>query len=98
MPSPKVLKRLVTCQGSIQLVTALSVLSYREKEQQLGCEYENYLVIYDLYAPLGQIDAFAAFIRRMAELICDWKEIAYINPEQMNAIAGKLDSSSSTLR
>lgn len=94
MPSPKVLKRLVTCQGSIQLVTALSVLSYREKEQQLGCEYENYLVIYDLYAPLGQIDAFAAFIRRMAELICDWKEIAYINPEQMNAIAGKLDSSS----
>lgn len=84
MKSSKLVKRIVTCQGSIQLVTALSVLDYREQEQ-LDCQYENYLVIYDLNSPPGQIDAFAAFIEKIARVICDWKKIVYITPEQMNA-------------
>ena len=79
----KLVKRIVTCQGSIQLVTALSVLDYREQEQQLNYQYENYLVIYDLNSPSEQIDAFAAFIEKMALLVCDWKKIVYITPEQM---------------
>ncbi len=86
MKSSKLVKRIVTCQGSIQLVTALSVLDYREQEQKLDYQYENYLVIYDLYSHPGQIDAFADFIKKMATLICDWKQIVYITPEQMKAI------------
>ncbi len=88
MVGSKRVKRIITCQGSIQLVTALSVLSYREKEQQgKSYQYENYLVIYDLYSPPGQIDAFAAFIKKMAEFICDWKAIVYLTPEQKKDIA-----------
>ncbi len=89
--SSKLIKRIVTCQGSIQLVTALSVIDYREQEQKLDCQldyqYENYLVIYDLNSPPGQIDAFAGLIKKMAELICDWKKIVYVAPEQIQAIA-----------
>ena len=88
MKSSKLVKRIVTCQGSIQLVTALSVLNYREQEQ-INYQYENYLVIYDLNSPPGQIDAFAAFIKKMAQLIYDWKTIVYILPEQMQAMASK---------
>ncbi len=95
MTSSKLVKRIVTCQGSIQLVTALSVLSYREQERhELGRESENYLVIYDLYSPPGQIDAFAAFIKKMAKFIWDWKAIIYIPPEQMRNIADQLNYTS----
>ncbi|HEY9768135.1 MAG TPA: polysialyltransferase family glycosyltransferase [Coleofasciculaceae cyanobacterium] len=94
MKSSKLVKRIVTCQGSIQLVTALSVLNYREQEQ-IDYQYENYLVIYDLNSPPGQIDAFAAFIKKMAQLICDWKKIVYILPEQMQAMASKSSSTNS---
>ncbi|MGF1588763.1 MAG: polysialyltransferase family glycosyltransferase [Pleurocapsa sp.] len=96
MKSSKLVKRIVTCQGSIQLVTALSVIDYREQEQKLDYQYENYLVIYDLNSPPGQIDAFAAFIKKMAQLICDWKKIVYILPEQMQAIASKSSSTNSS--
>jgi hypothetical protein len=94
MNNSNLIKRIVTCQGSIQLVTALSVLDYREQEQNSGDQYENYLIIYDLNSPPGQIDAFAALIKEMAELICDWKTITYITPRQMKDIA----SSSSLTR
>ncbi|NEQ63245.1 MAG: hypothetical protein F6K53_40250, partial [Moorea sp. SIO4A1] len=70
MTNPKLVKRIITCQGSIQLVTALSVLSYRQKEQhKLNIEYQNYLIIYDLYTPPGQIDKFAEFVKKMAQLV-----------------------------
>lgn len=96
MQDPKILKRVVACPGTIQLATVLSVLSYREKQQQLGFEYENYLVIYGLSAPEGQMDAFAALIKQMAERIWDWQAIVYIKPEQTNAICSQLISSSPT--
>ena len=86
MNSSKLVKRIVTCQGSIQLVTALSVLDYREQEQKRNVQYENYLVIYDLNSPPGQIDAFTTFIKKMAKLVCDWKKIVYITPEQMKVM------------
>jgi hypothetical protein len=95
MPNKKILKRIITCQGSIQLVTALSVLSFREKEQaELNVEYENYLVIHHLFSPPGQVHEFAAFIKKMAELICDWKAIVHISPEQMDTIFNKLHCTS----
>lgn len=99
MKSSRLIKRIVTCQGSIQLVTALSVLDYREQEQKLDCQYENYLVIYDLNSPPRQIDAFATFIKKMA-LVWDWKKIVYITPEQMKVMKddSKLSSPSSYFR
>lgn len=91
MSTPKTIKRLVTCFGSIQLVTVLSVLSYREKEQQeLNINYENYLVITPLFAPEGQEQEFAAFIENMAKSICSWKRIVYIPLEQKNSISRQL--------
>ncbi len=95
MTNPKLVKRIITCQGSIQLVTALSVLNYREKEQiKLNQNYEDYLVIYDLYTPPGQIEEFANYVKKMAELAHKWKAISYINPNQFNAISKELATSS----
>jgi|GEM_PF-5359867 len=97
MALQNLVKRVVTCQGTIQLVTALSVLNYREKEQRkLKYSYENYLAIYDLYAPSGQLDAFVATIEKMARQMLCWKNIVYITPEQIKAIAGKLNSTGSS--
>jgi hypothetical protein len=91
MSTTKTIKRLVACFGSIQLITVLSVLSYREKEQQeLNVNYENYLVITPLWAPQGQAEEFAAFIEKMAKSICSWEKISYIPLEQMKSIANKL--------
>lgn len=82
-----VVKRIIICQGSIQLVTALSVLNYREKEQKsFNQEYEDYLVISGLYTPAGQIEEFANYVKNMAELAHQWKAIVYTNPTQINSI------------
>jgi hypothetical protein len=92
MYTPTKLKRIVACQGSIQLITALSALSCREKEQQdTNIEYENYLVIYDLRTPEDQSDTFAAFIKKMAEEVYTWRAIVYVKPEQMQALKVKLN-------
>jgi hypothetical protein len=92
--SQKTIKRLVACFGSIQLVTALSVLSYRAKEQQLNCNYEDYLVITPLFAPQGQNEEFAAFIQKMANSIYSWKKIVYLSLEQTKFLTEKVNSSS----
>lgn len=84
-------KRVITCQGTIQLIAALSVLNHRDRERggvDLG--HQDYLVIYDLCAPAGQTEEFVLFIRRMATLAHDWKSIVYIGPEQLGAIAQDL--------
>ncbi|MEO1377865.1 MAG: hypothetical protein AAFW70_27020, partial [Cyanobacteria bacterium J06635_10] len=95
MSNHQLVKRIITCQGSIQFVTALSVLNYRQKEQKnFNQEYEDYLVIYDLYTPPGQIEEFANFIKKMAQLVHEWKAISYINPTQIDAISNQLATSS----
>jgi len=91
--SQKTIKRLVACFGSIQLVTALSVLNYRAKEQQLNCNYEDYLVITPLFAPQGQNEEFAAFIQKMANSIYSWKKIIYLSLEQIKTLTDKVNSS-----
>lgn len=85
----KLVKRIVTCQGSIQLVTALSVLDYRENKRD---RHEDYLVIYDLNSPSGQDDAFAAAIVEMARTMGNWQKIIYITARQMKLLASKIDS------
>lgn len=91
MLEQKRIKRLVVCFGSIQLVTALSVLSYREKlQQEQNLQYENYLLITPLFAPQGQNEEFAALIEKMARSICSWEKIVYMSSEQKKAFAKKL--------
>ncbi len=95
MNDRQLVKRVITCQGSIQLVTALSILNYREKEQKnLNRHYEDYLVIYDLYTPPGQIEQFANFVEKMAQFVHNWKAINYVNPEIIDAISKNLATSS----
>jgi len=91
MSVPKTLKRLIVCFGSIQLVTVLSVLKYREEtRQELNLNYENYLIVTPLFAPQGQNEEFAAFIGKMAQSICSWERIVYMPLEQKRALAKKL--------
>ncbi len=96
----KTIKRLVTCQGSVQLINALSVLLQHErlgaasrlKSPHNAIQYQNYLVIYELYAPNDQDREFVAFLRRMAETVCDWVAIVYITSEMRHAISDQLAS------
>jgi hypothetical protein len=91
MSSSLPLRRIVTCQGSIQLITAFSVMAYREKVEGISInDYENYLVIYHLYAPAEQIDDFINLIKQIANSLCDWKSIVYIPAENLTNIAAKL--------
>ncbi|MBE9010422.1 hypothetical protein IQ250_09415 [Pseudanabaenaceae cyanobacterium LEGE 13415] len=82
------MKRIITCQGSIQLIAALSAMLYRDRSQSV----KNYLVIYELYAPDRQHYPFAKFIQQMAESICKWEAIVYLTPEQLHEIGYQLDS------
>lgn len=84
MTVTKKFKRVVTCQGGIQLVAALAALETRAAEQQRSdVEYEDYLVIYDLYAPDSQLPQFEKAVQRMARALRDWKSIVYFSKEQM---------------
>lgn len=96
MTSPKVLTRIITCQGGIQLITALAAMSTRESERKQSdedYEYHDFLVIYDLYSPHGQLEAFAGFVEKMALAICNLKGIVHFRPEQMDGFAASLENS-----
>lgn len=73
-------------------MTALSVMVHRDQNASVG--YQNYLVIYELYAPDQQHREFAAFIQKMAESVCDWINIVYFAPETINTISRCLNSTS----
>ena len=90
--NPKRLKRIITCQGSIQLVSALAAANFRARRHQMPLEYEDYLVIYNLgyYIPPGQMDDFVNFIKRMAQLLGTWERIVYISEEQLQAILERM--------
>lgn len=76
------IKRVITCQGTIQLVTALAVLRYRELERaNQFVTYDNYLVIYGLSIIEEQNSHFVAMIRQMAEAVCSWAAIVYLKPQ-----------------
>ena len=94
MKHPKTLTRIVTCQGGIQLIAALAALNSRETEQRDSVyEYEDFLVVYDLYAPGGQGEEFARVVEKMALAVRNWKAVIYLNPEQMNELAASFDIS-----
>ncbi|KAM3101371.1 polysialyltransferase family glycosyltransferase [Phormidesmis sp. 146-12] len=86
--------RIITCQGSIQLVTALSVMRHRERTQPEAKNYANYLVIYDLFAPAGQNEQFVAFVKQMAMSVCEWAVIVYLTPDTLQSISQRLEYTS----
>ncbi|HTL89373.1 MAG TPA: polysialyltransferase family glycosyltransferase [Leptolyngbya sp.] len=95
------MKRIITCQGSIQLIAALSAMFHRDqslhrdrsfhRDQSQSLPDQTYLVIYELYAPERQHHQFAAFIQQMAS-IYDWTAIVYLTPDQLHTIGHQLDS------
>ncbi len=94
MKHPKTLTRIVTCQGGIQLIAALAVLNSREIEQKDSVyEYEDFLVVYDLYAPGGQGKDFARVVEKMARAVSNWKAVIYLDPEQMQELAASMETS-----
>lgn len=93
----KKLRRIVTCQGGIQLVAALAALGTRETEQKTSgahYEYEDFLVIYDLLAPPEQLEDFARVVKKMAMAVHEWRTIVYITKDQMDDIEAAFISSS----
>lgn len=95
MITPARRKRVITCQGTIQLITALSVMAYRTEEEKSALDtFENYLVIYDLCAPAQQINDFISLIQKIAKSLASWKSIVYISPDQLTVISDKLNNTS----
>ncbi len=89
-------KRIVTCQGTIQLVTALSVMACREREEGVSIKgYDNYLVIYGLFTPPNQTHHFLELIKKIANAFCSWKSIVFLDQNQIDKIGTMLHHSSS---
>ena len=72
-------QRLVACQGSIQLVTAVAVLRQRDREaiggDGAGCD--EHLLITELLAPAEQEKAFVDALGTMAGALRRWKSVTY---------------------
>lgn len=91
------LRRIVTCQGGIQLIAAVAALrSHESKHATAGVnyEYEDYLVIYDLYSPAGQLDDFVAVVKKMAAVLDEWRKVVYVTSAQMDDFAVAASSTS----
>lgn len=75
------------------MVAALAALRTREEEKQdPGVEYEDFLVIYDLYAPDSQLPQFANAVKRMAGVLRNWTSIVYFSLQQMMEFHTQLTS------
>ena len=85
MSATSKIRRLVTCQGRLQVVTALTALRQRERERPGSPRRTlDLLVIYDLYAPAGQMEDFRATIRQLALAGNQWEDIICLEPEEIN--------------
>ena len=79
------------------MIAALAALNSHESDQKDSggdFEYEDFLVVYDLFAAPGQIEEFARVVKKMAMAVCNWKSVLYINREQMDEFAASLEISS----
>jgi hypothetical protein len=84
-------RRIVSGQGGIQLVTALSAVATWGARSGAGVtDAENYLVIYDLFGPPKRLDRFVAVLRRLAERLAPWTRVVHLAPGDMEALAGVL--------
>jgi Alpha-2,8-polysialyltransferase (POLYST) len=77
--------RVIGCQGSIQLITATSVVLNQKINHEFN--YKTYLLVYELYAPHGQDVDFFAFIKKMGEAgPLKFEKIIYLSPDIISQI------------
>jgi hypothetical protein len=87
-------RRIVTCQGSIQLVAATAARRHRLREEnQRDHDWEDYLVIYNLAAPSGQDGEFVQILKEMATCLGAWKRIVYFSDGELSALARRVSDS-----
>src|SRR4029079_1071241 len=68
-----------------QLLTAMPAAVTGESFQR-DVDFEDHLVIHDLYAPNGQDEDFARCIERLARSIAAFNRIHYLNPRDIAAL------------
>ena len=87
-PSKKT--RIVACQGSVQLVSAVAAMRMRDRQSTGSVALSNHLIIHDLHAPAAQQQEFAECIRTLANQAADWASIRFITQTEANALKGEL--------
>ena len=81
-------KRIVACQGPIQLVTAVAVLRQRDRELRERASpagWEDWLVIMELAAPAAQEEEFVRALKEMAGALRPWKEVSRLQDSRQLA-------------
>ena len=79
-------QRIITCTGTAQLLSALAALAHSAQNPSLdGLEGENTLVIYDLFAPPGQIETFRHAVSQIAGQLLPWKAQVYLPKQQIDS-------------
>lgn len=87
----KKVTRLVVCQGTAQLATAVSVLEQRDKNVGDEVCFEDYLVILELATPEGQVSAFVNAIEQAARQLKVWSRIVHIDDKALRTLATAID-------
>lgn len=80
--------RIITCQGSLQLLTALAAVAYHG-EQCGNAAGRDYLVIYDV-AP-----TFSTTIERLARALQPWQKVVSVSSAQMADLAAQIGEAGS---
>jgi hypothetical protein len=76
--------RLITCQGSAQLVTALSVIAARDRDS--GLTSIDFLVIYGLAVNKSQEQDFVTQLKNIANSIHPFRHISYLADEEVDTL------------
>ena len=97
------LRRVIGCQGSIQLITATNAVEHHQATRP-DIQYKNYLLVYELYSPHGQDVDFFKFIKKLAlSGPIKFENILYLNAEAIQGLheeylKGGLNSAREKLR
>lgn len=75
----RIKRRLVVCQGSIQLVSAVAAIMTRESENPQADNARDHLLIADLYAPAEQEDDFAGYLYTLAMALRQWTKVTRLS-------------------
>ena len=85
-PDGRYRNRLIGCQGSIQLVTAIAASMPPEKSAGAEIPFRNWLVIHDLHSPPGQDLEFVNCLRRLASAMGAWEGVIHLSKEQVQSL------------
>jgi hypothetical protein len=88
-------RRLVTCQGTANLVTALAVMELHERSAPaaLGAPPpEDHLLIYGLAVPAEQVKPFAAVIERFALALHPFRSVSLLEDQQVEALWAEMQA------